>query len=138
MFAKRPLSVATVWLVTLLAAPALFAIDTLPAEQLETFVSSNDAVVIDVRTAEEYAAGHVAGALNVPHERIVAEPALLDAYRDRNVVLYCRSGRRVGLAAEALEQAGFDRLYHLEGDMIGWQQRQQPLVQGPQPDCDNC
>ncbi len=121
----------------LFAVPAL-AVESVPAERLDAFVAASDAVVVDVRSPEEYEAGHIAGAINVPHERIVAEPALLDAYRDRELVLYCQSGRRAGLVADALTRAGFERLHHLDGDMLGWRQRQLPLVQGAQPECTHC
>ena len=63
--------------------------------------------IIDVRTAEEFAAGHIAGAINIPFEQIVAGVEKIGLKNDASVVLYCRSGRRSGIADEALTQAGF-------------------------------
>jgi rhodanese-related sulfurtransferase len=77
-------------------------------------------VVLDVRTPEEFAEGHVPGAVNVPHDQVGARLGELQSLKDKDVVLYCRSGRRAGMAAEVLQQAGFTRLQHLEGDMQGW------------------
>jgi rhodanese-related sulfurtransferase len=125
---------AALLLAMLMPAAAVERID--PA-RLDGFVSGG-ALVVDVRSPDEFAAGHVPGAINVPHERIVADPAVLDAHRDRPLVLYCRSGRRTGLALERLEQAGFERLYHLDGDMLGWEQRRLPLARGGDGDCRNC
>ncbi len=89
-------------------------------------------VVIDVRTAEEFAKGHVPGAINIPHDQIASR--LADVPKDKDVVLYCHSGRRAGLAATVLQDHGYTRLSHLEGDMIAWQQNGRPLQGQPQPD----
>lgn len=123
-------------LLTLLSLPAL-ALETIEPARLADFITERDALVVDVRSPAEYAAGHVPGAINLPHDRIIAEPALLAAHRDRPLVLYCRSGRRAALAAQSLQQAGFQP-YHLEGDMPGWQQRQGPVALGDSAGCLTC
>ena len=76
-------------------------------------------LILDVRTPEEYRDGHVPGAVNLPHDQIVDRLSELEAHRDRDVVVYCRSGRRAGVAADHLSEAGF-RVLHLDGDMNGW------------------
>jgi rhodanese-related sulfurtransferase len=86
-----------------------------------------DLVVLDVRTPDEYAAGHVPGARNVPHDQLAARLGELSSMRDKQVVLYCRSGRRSALAEEVLRQAGFKRLLHLEGDFLGWEGESRPV-----------
>jgi rhodanese-related sulfurtransferase len=92
-----------------------------------------DLVVLDVRTAEEFAAGHVPGARNVSHDLLASRLAELDDARQREVVVYCRSGRRSALALETLRAAGFKRLAHLEGDFLGWQAAQRPIEALTQP-----
>jgi rhodanese-related sulfurtransferase len=79
-----------------------------------------DVTVLDVRTAEEFAAGHVPGARNIPVAELEARIAELAAARDRDLVVYCRTGRRALTALEILKTNGFQRLLHLEGDMQGW------------------
>ena len=74
--------------------------------------------VLDVRTPAEYAEGHVPGAVNVPHDQIASR--LAEVPKDKDVVLYCRSGRRAALAADVLTAHGYTRLSHLEGDMQAW------------------
>lgn len=88
----------------------------------QTLMSSapEGALVLDVRTPEEYAAGHVPNATNIPHDQLVDRLAELGPDKHRDIVLYCKSGRRAGLAAETLAEAGFTRLHHLTGDMDGW------------------
>jgi rhodanese-related sulfurtransferase len=81
--------------------------------------------VLDVRTPEEYAAGHVPGATNIPFDQVPAR--LAEVPKDKDVVLYCRSGRRAGIAADTLAAAGYKRLFHLEGDMEGWTAQARPV-----------
>jgi phage shock protein E len=65
------------------------------------------AIIVDVRTPEEVAAGHVTGALHIPVDEMEARIGELAAYRDERVVLYCRTGRRSGIALDILRQNGF-------------------------------
>jgi rhodanese-related sulfurtransferase len=81
--------------------------------------------VLDVRAPEEYVTGHVPGAVNIPHDQIAAR--LAEVPKDKDVVLYCRSGRRAAMAGEVLSGNGYTRLQHLEGDIMGWQEKQRPV-----------
>ena len=83
--------------------------------------------VLDVRTAAEFAAGHVPGARNISHDELPTRLDELAALRDKPVVIYCRSGRRTQLAVETLRKAGFTRLQHLEGDWLAWDAQQRPV-----------
>ncbi len=84
--------------------------------------------VLDVRTPQEYAAGHVPGAINVPYDQVASH--LAEIPKDKDVVLYCRSGRRTGLAAEVLEANGYTKLGHLQGDMEAWLKAGRPVESG--------
>lgn len=84
-----------------------------------------DLVVLDVRSPGEFAAGHVPGAMNIPHDRIGEH--LAEVPRDKDVVLYCQSGRRAGIAAQVLAEQGYTRLFHLEGDIAAWKAQGRPL-----------
>ena len=85
-------------------------------------------VVLDVRSPEEYAEGHVPGAVNVPYDQIGARLDFLDAYRDRGFVVYCRTGRRAGIAETVLIEAGFEHVWDLEGHMVAWMEQGLPLT----------
>ena len=84
-------------------------------------------VVLDVRTAAEFAAGHVPGARNVSHDELAGRLGELNELRDKEVVLYCRSGRRTALAEDVLRKAGFTKLLHLDGDFLAWQAAHRPV-----------
>jgi rhodanese-related sulfurtransferase len=81
--------------------------------------------VLDVRSPEEYASGHVPGAINIPYDQIASRMA--EVPKDQDVVLYCKSGRRAGIAAEVLAGQGYERLQHLEGDIVAWVEKGRPL-----------
>jgi rhodanese-related sulfurtransferase len=72
------------------------------------------AVIIDVRTPAEYEAGHIPGARLIPYDQIAARSAELPG-KDQPVLLYCRTGRRTGVAAGTLAQLGFRAVYDLQG-----------------------
>ena len=82
--------------------------------------------VLDVRTPQEYAAGHVPGAVNVPQEQLASR--LAEVPKDKDVVIYCRSGRRSALAADVLAANGYTRLSHLDGDMNAWVEKGRPVA----------
>jgi phage shock protein E len=67
-------------------------------------------VVIDVRTEQEFKAGHIPGALLIPHEQIGQKIAGIPVAKDDHVILYCRSGRRSGIAMETLKGMGFSHV----------------------------
>lgn len=104
----------------------LSSVDAVSPSQLRKRLQSGEAtadlVVLDVRTAEEYAAGHVLSARNIPHSEILANPqaALAGIDPSSELVLYCGSGRRASMAIEVMRGAGFTRLTHMRGDYPAW------------------
>ncbi len=85
-------------------------------------------VLLDVRTPAEYAEGHLPGAINIPHTELASRLAELSASRDRDIVVYCRSGNRSEQALGVLREAGFSRVFHLKGDYIRWSEEKRPVV----------
>jgi len=83
-----------------------------------------NALILDVRTPEEYAGGHVPGAVNVPHTEVAARldeiGAEVEGDPSRPVVVYCERGGRAAKAEAELLEAGFTQVLHLEGDMSDW------------------
>jgi rhodanese-related sulfurtransferase len=85
-------------------------------------------LLLDVRNAAEFDEGHITGAVNIPHDSIGERIAELGPAGERDVVVYCRSGRRSALALTALREAGFSRLFHLEGDYLRWSEEGRSIV----------
>lgn len=110
-------------------APAAVGAPLMTQDELLAHLDKKDPqiVVLDVRTPEEFAAGHVPGARNVSHDQLAANLDQLASLKDKQVVLYCRTGRRTALATETLKSAGFQNLRHLEGDYQGWAAANRPI-----------
>lgn len=72
-------------------------------------------VWIDVRSVEEYGAGHIPGHPNIPHEDIAARIGEVTTDKNAPIRLYCRSGRRSGLAEESLKQLGYTNVSNAGG-----------------------
>ncbi len=90
--------------------------------------SDRSLVLLDVRTPAEYAEGHLPGAINIPHTELASRVAELSDARDRDIVVYCRSGTRAEQALGVLKDAGFSRLFHLDGDYQRWSAEKRPVT----------
>lgn len=78
-------------------------------------MESKPEYIIDVRNQEEYSKGHLKGAVLIPYTEI--EQKINSAVTDKNsvIVLYCRSGRRAGIAKETMERIGYKNVSNLGG-----------------------
>lgn len=90
-----------------------------PAELYERLQNDDSLTVIDVRSANEYAGGHIAGARLLPLPNIRQRSNELP--NDQPIVCVCRSGARSQAACEQLAAMGFENTLNLTGGMIGWQ-----------------
>jgi rhodanese-related sulfurtransferase len=87
------------------------------------------AQLVDVRTAEEYAQGHLAGSKLVPVQELEGRLGELD--KGRPTLLYCRSGRRSQQAFDILKGAGFRDLHNIPGGIEAWKAAGLPWEKGP-------
>ncbi|MVW77159.1 rhodanese-like domain-containing protein [Pseudomonas xionganensis] len=78
-------------------------------------LQSPQGLLIDVRTAEEFAAGALPGATRIGHEQIAEQIASLAPDKHQLIILYCRSGRRSGLAEQRLRELGYSNLINAGG-----------------------
>jgi rhodanese-related sulfurtransferase len=98
--------------------------EEIPPERLAELLESGEADVIDVRTDEERAAGHIPGTRHVAFEVLPGESASLD--HSRLVVFYCRSGDRSKSAAEAFAASGWHAA-SVAGGLLAWVDEGRPL-----------
>jgi len=85
-------------------------------------------VVIDVRTAEEYATGHIPGAVNIPYDQVAERISEVDA--EHGVALYCMVGPRARKGEAALLESGYTSVFHIDGGLAAWQQSGLPVERG--------
>ena len=91
-----------------------------PAAFLTT-ASQSGTVVVDVRTPAEYAAGHIDGAINIDVEAPTFDAEIAKLDKNATYTVYCHSGRRSGLATDAMGKAGFTHVYNLTGGIADLQ-----------------
>ena len=90
-------------------------------------INREDALPLDVREANEYAAGHILGAKNAPIGRIDAGTAELDKLKGRALIVYCDNGNRASKAMATLKRMGFTDVAQLSGGFGAWQQAGLPV-----------
>ena len=127
----------------LIAAAAILAVLAIVIEIRErakgsTLLGTSDAVrltnsgalVLDVRDAGEYDAGHIIDARNIPAKEVGQRADTLKKYKDKPVVVCCENGFTSATAAKALKAAGFNKVATLRGGLRTWRQENLPLVKG--------
>ena len=99
-------------------------VDCVAATQL---INHKNALVLDVREESEYKAGHVLNSKLVPLGKLNERIGELEKYRDKPVVVVCRSGARSANACALLGKQGYAEVYNLAGGMIAWQKANLPV-----------
>ena len=107
-------------------ASGLVNIEAVAAVQL----INNDAVVIDLRSVEAFAKGHIVNARNIPSDELDAKMGNLNAMKSKPIVAVCDAGATATKTVNTLRQAGFESVYGLKGGMSGWTQAGLPVVTG--------
>ncbi len=98
-------------------------------EPVEAVLKMNheDAVVLDVREPAEYAQGHIPRARHVPLGELSRRLNELEKFRDKPIIVACRSGHRSAGACGILARNGFQNVYNLAGGMIAWEAANLPV-----------
>lgn len=90
-------------------------------------INHKDALVLDVREEKEYQAGHLLNAKLLPLATLSERIGELEKYRDKPIVVVCRSGNRSSSACVTLGKQGFAQAYNLAGGVMAWQKANLPL-----------
>lgn len=85
------------------------------AELEKKLAAQADFVLLDVRTQEEYNEGHIPSAVLLPYDRIAAAAAVTLPDKSKEIIVYCRSGRRSAIAAETLGKLGYTKVADFGG-----------------------
>jgi len=122
--------------VTVALAAVAVAIEIRHRSRGATSIGPNDAVrlinagaaVLDVRKSEEFAAGHIIDARNIPQADLVKQADTLKKFREKPVIVYCDSGAASNTAVNALKEQGFTKVVGLRGGLAAWKQENLPVV----------
>jgi len=93
-----------------------------------TLINREDAHVVDVRAAAEFAAGHLPGASNIEAAKIAERAAELEKHKDKPLIVCCETGVRSGKAAGELKKLGFARVVCLDGGIAEWRKAGLPIA----------
>mgnify|MGYP001054254899 CR=1 FL=1 len=91
-------------------------------------INQKDAAVVDVRPAADYAKGHIINAVNVPMNGFKNQTAALGKFKDKPVIVTCRSGAQSQGACSLLRKSGFPEVYNLKGGILAWESANLPLT----------
>ena len=89
---------------------------------------NDNAVVLDIRPAEQFARGHIAGARNLTPDQVTASEDRMSDLEGRDVIVACQSGIQCGRVVSSLRGKGYDRVFSLKGGIAAWEQDKLPLV----------
>ncbi|MDR0735864.1 MAG: rhodanese-like domain-containing protein [Zoogloeaceae bacterium] len=100
----------------------------LSAQQTTRRINHDNAEIIDVREAHEFAGGHLPGARNIPLKELAGRVAELAALKEKPLILVCSSGVRSGRASALLKKQGFTDLACLDGGVPAWERAGLPMA----------
>ena len=90
------------------------------AEEMQSILELEDVQLVDVRTSKEYEETHIANSQNIDFMSPTFDVDIMKLNKDKPVILYCKSGRRSAKCAKKMIDAGFEKIYDLEGGISKW------------------
>lgn len=110
-----------------LARPSGNAVTPAEATQL---INREDAHIVDVREADEYASGHLPEAKNIPVAKLADRIGELEKFKDKPIIVCCATGMRSNKACAELKKHGFEKLHNLAGGVDAWVGAGYPIKKG--------
>jgi len=91
-------------------------------------INREEAIILDVREDNEYLSGHIVNSIHIPISYLNNRISELDKYKDKTMIVSCRSGQRSGQACAMLKKHGHEKVYNLSGGIMAWQSDNLPLI----------
>ncbi|KOR30147.1 membrane protein [Achromatium sp. WMS2] len=91
-------------------------------------INHDNALVIDVRSIEEFVNGHVIHSLNIPLNLVLKQLSTLEKHKERPIIMICNSGARSAQACRQLLGNGFAKVYNLRGGILAWENAGLPIT----------
>ncbi len=96
--------------------------------KFEDLMQQPDAVILDVRTANEFSKERIKGAVLLDISSPVFNDQIKRFQKNKTYLVYCRSGNRSAKACEIMSKLGFEKLYNLKNGIDGWKKNNKPVV----------
>jgi rhodanese-related sulfurtransferase len=94
-------------------------------EEMQTLLQLDDVQLVDVRTPKEFSEGYIENAINIDFLSPDFDKGIQRLDKEKPVIVYCRSGKRSGKCSKVLVEAGFKKIYDLEGGFSKWKQEEE-------------
>lgn len=95
-------------------------IKLITVDEMQTLIDQKDVQLVDVRTAAEYQEGNIANSQNIDFNSPTFDQDITKLDKSKPVILYCKSGGRSSKCAKKLQEAGFIKIFDLEGGITQW------------------
>ena len=95
-------------------------VPSISSKESMELLSDKNYEFLDVRTESEYASGHIPNSIHIPLQEIQGRISELENIKDKNIIVYCRSGARSSMASKSLLKNGYNVL-NLTGGILGWE-----------------
>ena len=95
--------------------------------QATAMINQQDAVVVDVRPMTDFSAGHIINSINIPVNSLKSQMNRLEKYRNKPIIVACRSGAQSSGACKQLHKEGFEQVFNLKGGILAWQDANLPV-----------
>lgn len=121
---------AALMVILALLAQSIFGswgLKNVPPSEAVALINRQNAVVLDVRTDDEYKQGHIVNSVHIPVGMLPHRMTELQKHKAHPLVVICRSGNRSNQACALLRKQGFDAVYGLAGGIVAWQNANLPL-----------
>ncbi len=114
------MAVAVIAVLVMIARKASKGITIISVHNVKDLLKENDLLILDVRSTEEFSAGHLRGSKNIPVQSLSLKIASLLGWKDKKVLVYCHSGGRSMAASQMLKKSGFTKIYNMAGGVSAW------------------
>ena len=102
---------------------------SLSLHEVTRLVNAGEAVLVDLREAKDFTAGHIVDAINIPYNKLADRSIELEKYKDKSIIVLDKMGQHTGAAVKALSEKEFT-VMKMQGGMTEWQSQNLPVVKG--------
>jgi len=96
-------------------------------KQATEMINREDAVVLDIRSMNDFQTGHIINAINIPGNALKNQLKQLAKHKQSPIIVACRSGAQSTAACKQLREANFEKVFNMQGGMLAWQNDDLPI-----------
>ncbi len=114
------LAAAIIIILVMITRKTSKGINNISVQNVTELLKENELLILDVRSNEEFSAGHLKESKNIPVQSLSLKIASLLDWKDKKVLVYCHSGGRSMAASQMLKKSGFTKIYNMAGGVSAW------------------